>query len=93
MVFTIHSDSPAATDYRGCGEAWAAVKDGEVIGLRYSDRGQANRRQLDWKDHRDAALRELRALAPDQILRGQASCWEFIPETGDLLPGLATRNI
>ena len=84
---TIQPNSDAANDYRGCGEAWVAFRDAEPIAIRYLDRGTANRREFEsWKDWRDAALRELTALQPTAIYRGMVSCWEFIPQTGNLLP-------
>ena len=87
-VFTIETTSPAAKDYRGCGEAWVAFQAQQPIAIRYLDRGQANRRDLAWKDHRTQSLREVAALKPTAIYRGMVSCWEFIQETGDLIPNL-----
>lgn len=37
-VFQLTSDC-LTNDYRGCGKAWAAVKDGKVVAIRYMSQG------------------------------------------------------
>lgn len=78
----------AAPNYRGCGEAWAAFRKGHIVAIRYLDRGQANNRNASWSEHRQASLKELIALEPDALYRGDVSCWEFISRSFDLLPAL-----
>lgn len=81
------------TDYKGCGEAWAAIKNNAVSAIRYTDRGQANRRGMMWKDHRNISLHELKATEPDAIFRGMCSCCEFIPASADGIYVLNSRFI
>jgi len=44
-IFNI-KDTPAEQQYRGCGKAWAAIADGQVVAIRYMGDFQAERDRL-----------------------------------------------
>jgi hypothetical protein len=44
-LFEISEDCKA-TQYHGCGKAWAAIKDDKVVAIRYMDRCQVDRSEL-----------------------------------------------
>jgi hypothetical protein len=79
QVFAINDDA----GYCGCGRAWAAVKDGRVVAIKYMARHSAftadgcadNYGGRTFEEYRTASRRELDNLG--DVFSGEASCWEF----------------
>jgi hypothetical protein len=69
-------------DYRGCGNAWAAVVTGAerpyVASLIYMDRGTANQRNRTFHDHREVSRRALAEIDGATVISGTCSATEFI---------------
>ena len=69
--------------YRGCGRAWAAIKDGRVVAIKYmarhivftADGWTDNYGGRTFAEYRTESLRELANLG--EVVSGEASCGEF----------------
>lgn len=78
-------------NYRGCGQAWAAIVDNEVVDVRYfADNGvdkarhglgvlATNAELLSFHDYQDRCIAELKEIS-DFIEIGMCSCFEFIAD-------------
>ena len=69
VVYDMKSQ-PAADKYRGCGHAWVAINDGEIVDLRYMDDHVGD--FLAWRVEARQALSE-----KGTVMSGMMSCREF----------------